>query len=52
MPGLYSPQSSAGIQSFYDAPTKGPKIDPRFILVAVIIFTAAVLVADHIVFGL
>ena len=52
MAGIYSPQSGAGIQSFYDAPTKGPKIDPRLILVAVIIFTAAVLIADHIAFGL
>lgn len=48
MPGLMSPQSQAGVQSFYDAPTKGPKIDPRFILVAIIIFTAAILIVDHI----
>jgi preprotein translocase subunit Sec61beta len=52
MPGLYSPQSQAGVQSFYDAPTKGPKIDPRFILVAIIIFTAAILVVDHFAFSL
>ena len=48
MPGLSSPQNQAGVQSFYDAPTKGPKIDPRFVLVAIIIFTVAVLIADHI----
>ncbi len=52
MPGLYSPQNQAGVQSFYDAPTKGPKIDPRFIIVAIIIFTAAVLIADHIAFAI
>ncbi len=52
MPGLYSPQNQAGVQSFYDAPTKGPKIDPRFILVAVIIFTVAILIADHLAFAL
>lgn len=51
MPGLYSPQSQAGVQSFYDAPSKGPKVDPRFILVAIIIFTAAVLIVDHIAFA-
>jgi preprotein translocase subunit Sec61beta len=39
------------VQSFYDAPSKGPKIDPRFILVAVIILAAAVLIADHIAFA-
>ena len=52
MAGLSSPQNQAGIQSFYDAPTKGPKIDPRFILVAVIIFAAAVLIADHLLFAI
>jgi preprotein translocase subunit Sec61beta len=48
MAGIMGPQSQAGVQSFYDAPTKGPKIDPRFILVAIIIFTAAILIVDHI----
>ncbi|MDE1865474.1 MAG: preprotein translocase subunit Sec61beta [Candidatus Micrarchaeota archaeon] len=51
MPGLYSPQSQAGVQSFYDAPTKGPKVDPRFIIAAILIFTAAVLIVDHIAFA-
>jgi len=51
MPSLYSPQSGAGVQSFYDAPTKGPKVDPRIILVAIVIFTAIILVADHIAFA-
>ena len=52
MPGLYSPQNQAGVQSFYDAPSNGPKVDPRFILVAVLIFAFAVLIADHIAFAI
>ncbi len=47
MPGLYTPQSSAGIQSFYDAPTKGPKVDPRILLAIIVAFTVIILVADH-----
>ncbi|MDE1871114.1 MAG: preprotein translocase subunit Sec61beta [Candidatus Micrarchaeota archaeon] len=47
MADLYTPQSSAGIQSFYDAPTKGPKVNPKLLLAIVIIFTIAILVADH-----
>ncbi|MGD0510725.1 MAG: preprotein translocase subunit Sec61beta [Candidatus Micrarchaeaceae archaeon] len=47
MAGLYTPQSSAGITSFYDAPTKGPKLNPKVVLAIVIIFTAIILVADH-----
>jgi preprotein translocase subunit Sec61beta len=51
MAGLFSPQTSAGITSFYDAPTKGPKIDPRIFLVIVIAFTLIILVADHFIIG-
>ena len=47
MPGLYTPQSSAGVTSFYDAPSKGSKLDPRIIIAAVVIFTVALLIADH-----
>jgi preprotein translocase subunit Sec61beta len=47
MTGIYSPQSSAGVTSFYDAPSKGPKLDPRIVIVAVVVFTAIILVADH-----
>ena len=50
MPGLHTPQSSAGVTSFYDAPSKGPKLDPRIIIAAVVIFTVAILIADHFVF--
>lgn len=44
---LYSPQSQAGVTSFYDAPSRGPKIDPRFIIAAVMAFAIIVLIADH-----
>ncbi|MGD0729010.1 MAG: preprotein translocase subunit Sec61beta [Candidatus Micrarchaeaceae archaeon] len=50
MPGLFTPQSSAGVTSFYDAPSKGPKINPKLILVVVIAFTIVILVADHFLF--
>lgn len=51
MASLYSPQSQAGVTSFYDAPTKGPKVDPRFIVAAVIVFALIILVADHFIFA-
>jgi Sec61beta family. len=47
MASLYSPQSQAGVLSFYDAPTKGPKIDPRYVLIGVSIFAIVILVANH-----
>ncbi len=47
MPGLYTPQSSAGVTSFYDAPSKGPKLNPKIVLAAIVIFTVVILVADH-----
>lgn len=50
MAGLFTPQSSAGITSFYDAPIKGPKIDPRILLAIVVICTLLILVADHFVY--
>lgn len=49
MATLGSPQTSAGIQSFYDAQTTGPKIDPRIFIVVVIVFTLVILVIDHII---
>jgi preprotein translocase subunit Sec61beta len=47
MPGLQSPRQSAGVMSFYDAPTKGPKLEPRLVLLAVILFALVVVVVDH-----
>jgi len=48
---LFSPQSQAGVLSFYDAPSKGPKINPKFVLVAVIIFALAVILMDHFIYA-
>ncbi len=45
--GVYTPQSSAGITSFYDAPTKGPHINPKILIVAVAVFAFVILIADH-----
>ncbi len=50
MAGLYTPQSSAGITSFYDAPTKGPRINPKILLAVIVIFTIVILVADHFIY--
>ncbi len=50
MPGLYTPQGSAGVTSFYDAPTKGPKVNPKVLLAIIVIFTIIILVADHFVY--
>ena len=50
MPGLSSPQSQAGVMSFYDAPTKGPKVKPKIVLAVIVILVFAVLIVDHIVY--
>ncbi len=47
---LYSPQSQAGITSFYDAQTNGPKIEPKLILAAVVVLTLAILIVDHFIY--
>ncbi len=46
MASLRSPQSSAGIINFYDAQTSGPKLNAKVVLIAVIIFAVAVLLAN------
>lgn len=43
---LYSPQSQAGVMSFYDAPSKGPKINPKVIVIAVLVFAIVIIIAD------
>lgn len=50
MAGIATPQSQAGVMSFYDAQTGGPKISPKVILIAVIAFAAIVLVIDHLTY--
>jgi preprotein translocase subunit Sec61beta len=47
MAGIYTPQSSAGVTSFYDVQSKGPKINPKIFLIIVVVFTVIILVADH-----
>jgi len=44
---LSTPQQSAGILSFYDAPEKGPKINAKAILIAVSLFTLLIILFDH-----
>lgn len=51
MAGLASPQSQAGVMSFYDAPTRGPKINPKIILAAVVVFAVVIIVIDHFIFA-
>ncbi len=51
MASIYSPQSSAGIQSFYDAPSKGPKLNPKMVLGIIVVFTIVIMVADHFIFA-
>ncbi|MGC8652339.1 MAG: hypothetical protein ACP5UH_03775 [Candidatus Micrarchaeia archaeon] len=51
MANLYTPQSQAGVLSFYDAPTNGPKINPKLLFIAIIIFAVAVLAIDHFIYA-
>jgi preprotein translocase subunit Sec61beta len=37
--------------SFYDAPTKGPKFNPKVVLALVFIFALIILVANHFILG-
>ncbi|MGC8586766.1 MAG: hypothetical protein ACP5K9_00535 [Candidatus Micrarchaeia archaeon] len=49
MATLQTPQQSAGILSFYDAPEKGPKLNMKVIIIAIVVFAIIVLVFDHFV---
>lgn len=44
---LSTPQQSAGILSFYDAPEHGPRINVKVMLVAIALFTMLVIIFDH-----
>jgi preprotein translocase subunit Sec61beta len=44
---LQTPQSQAGVMSFYDAPSKGPKINPKIVLILVVAFAVIVLSVNH-----
>ena len=47
MASLNTPQSQAGVLSFYDAPERGPQLNVKVFLAVVIIFIVLVLVLDH-----
>ncbi|MFP3278594.1 MAG: preprotein translocase subunit Sec61beta [Candidatus Micrarchaeota archaeon] len=47
MATLGTPQTQAGILSFYDAPEKGPKVGAKLVLIIVVLFTIIVLIFDH-----
>ncbi|MEM3791349.1 MAG: preprotein translocase subunit Sec61beta [Candidatus Micrarchaeaceae archaeon] len=51
MATISSPQQQAGVLSFYDAPEKGPKIDPRYVIAILIVFVIIVLVM-HKIYGI
>ncbi len=46
-----SPQQSAGILSFYDAQTNGPKLNPKVVLIIVVAFVVVVLAINHLLYG-
>jgi preprotein translocase subunit Sec61beta len=47
MATLSTPQSQAGVLSFYDAPEKGPLLNVKIFLGVVFAFSVVVLVFDH-----
>ncbi len=47
---IMSPQSQAGIQSFYDAQTNGPKLNPKIVLAVVVVFAVIIILVNHFVF--
>ncbi|MGC8567684.1 MAG: preprotein translocase subunit Sec61beta [Candidatus Micrarchaeia archaeon] len=51
MPTISSPQSQAGIMSFYDAPVKGPKISPKVMLIFMVAIAVIILILDHFAFS-
>ena len=46
---LQSPQSQAGVMSFYDAPSKGPKINHKLILIAISIFAILISIINRLI---
>ncbi len=47
MASLSTPQSQAGVLSFYDAPERGPMMGPKLLLIAVTVFAVVIVVLDH-----
>lgn len=50
MASLSSPQSQAGVLSFYDAPSKGPKVNPKIVIGFVVAFAFIILIIDHFIY--
>jgi len=51
MAGIGTPQSQAGVMSFYDAQTSGPKMNPKVMLIIIVLFAAVVIVFDHFIYA-
>ncbi len=49
MAELYTPQSQAGVMSFYDAPSKGPKINAKIILILISLFAIVIIILNRII---
>ncbi len=47
MAEISTPQSQAGVMSFYDAPSKGPPLNPKIVLLVVLLFAVFIILLDH-----
>ncbi|MGI0141437.1 MAG: hypothetical protein ACREBF_02175 [Candidatus Micrarchaeales archaeon] len=47
MPGLSTPQNQAGVMSFYDAPSKGPLMNVKLVLIGIAAFAVVIMILDH-----
>ncbi len=47
MPSLMGPQSQSGVMSFYDAPSNGPKLSPKMMMIIILSFAIIVMIIDH-----
>lgn len=47
MANIATPQSQAGVMSFYDAPSRGPSMSPKVVLLIVMLFAVMIILLDH-----
>lgn len=47
MAGISTPQNQAGVMSMYDAPSRGPQMNAKMILVIIAAFAVVILILDH-----
>lgn len=47
MPTIQSPRTQAGIMSFYDVQDKGPLLNPKTVLIIVVVFAIIIILLDH-----